>query len=59
MWERRHWCADVWEPVDDSEVPDEIVWRMNLWAKNGIPCDQIPATAPGAPWDWYRFVFCV
>lgn len=60
MWERRHWKWPVtrWEPVADAAVPAGVIERWNLWARNGINCDQVPAIGTTGVY-YYRFLFCV
>lgn len=58
MWERRHWRRLTWEPVADSAVPPGIIRRWNLYARNGIVCDEVPALGTGGAY-YYRYLFCV
>lgn len=64
MWERRRWGTCTWEPVADSAVPEEVVRRWNLYARNGITDNgEIPDLDDKARgrfrFAWYRFLFCV
>ena len=47
-----------WEPVADSAVPAGVIRRWNLYARNGITCDGVPAIGTGRAY-YYRFLFCV